>query len=78
MPKERREAIADEVERMAETEKMYLDMAIIPAKKRPRNDEAVGTKMSNSAVKKALKEIREDLGLPDFRHKMWKEVKKWT
>ena len=26
-------------------------------------------------VKKLLREVREELGLPDFRHKEWKEIR---
>lgn len=54
------------------TEEMYLCMPIYPAK--PRQTDKDGMKIPKRQVKKALAEVREELGYPDFRHKMWKGI----
>lgn len=52
-------------------EEKYTSMYIYPSK--PRQTDRDGIKMSKREVKKALHEVREELGLPDFRHKMWRQ-----
>lgn len=47
---------------------MYIEQA------RPRQRDADGVRIPKRQVKKALAEIRAELGYPDFRHKMWKGV----
>lgn len=54
-------------------EEKYTSMYIYPSK--PRQTDKDGIRMSKREVKRALHQVREDLGLPDFRHKMWKGVK---
>lgn len=51
-------------------EEKYASMYVYPAK--PRQTDQDGVRMSKREVKRALHQVREDLGLPDFRHKMWK------
>lgn len=55
------------------TEEKYMSMCIYPSK--PRQTDMDGIPMSKRQVKKALAEIRKELGYPDFRHKMWRGVK---
>ena len=64
------------IDRMCEeprtVEDEYIEMVIEQA--RPRQRDADGVRIPRRQVKKALAEIRADLGYPDFRHKMWKAV----
>lgn len=50
----------------------YIEMVIEAPKARQRD--ADGVRIPRRQVKKALAEIRAELGYPDFRHKMWKAV----
>lgn len=67
VPRERRERCA----RCTEDE--YIEMHI--ERPRCRQRDADGIQIPRREVKKALAEIRADVGLPDFRHKIWKGVK---
>lgn len=50
----------------------YINMYIEPIRKPRIRDGHEPVHIPKHEVKKALKEIREELGYPDFRHKIWR------
>lgn len=67
VPRERREQSVYSIE------DEYIELYVERAKCRQRD--ADGVRISRREVKKALAEIRADMGLPDFRHKVWKGIR---